>query len=79
MYGMDVKSKSSGFFKSAKKTYPMYPLREEKLKWDDYGEAVKEEDFKFADNPAAGLGMGGDDAVAKDNDAAGNRHSITLH
>jgi len=78
MYGMDVKSKSSGFFKSAKKTYPMYPLREEKLKWDDYGEAVKEEDFKFADNPAAGFGTGGEDAVAKDGDAADGANSGDL-
>ena len=28
------------FFKETK-TYPMYPCREDKLKWDEYGEAIR--------------------------------------
>jgi cleavage and polyadenylation specificity factor subunit 2 len=31
----------AGFFKQAKKSYPMFPIREEKLKWDDYGEIIR--------------------------------------
>jgi len=69
MFGMDLKAKpgSGGFFKSAKKTYPMYPLKEEKIKWDDYGEIIKEEDFKFAENASSVLpGFGDDGATSKD-------------
>ncbi len=28
------------FFKETK-TYPMFPCKEEKLKWDDYGEPIR--------------------------------------
>jgi len=35
-----VKTKT-GFFKQAKKAYPMFPCKEEKIKWDEYGEFVK--------------------------------------
>ena len=31
----------TGFFKQAKKAYPMFPLVEEKIKWDDYGELIR--------------------------------------
>lgn len=31
----------TGFFKQAKKAYPMYPAPEEKIKWDDYGEIIR--------------------------------------
>lgn len=34
-----------GFFKQAKKAYPMFPSKEEKVKWDDYGEIIRLEDF----------------------------------
>ena len=81
MFGLDWKARGggggggggaggggAGFFKSTKKSYPMYPLREEKIKWDDYGEVIKEEDFKFAENPNSVVPGFGDDAVAaKDN------------
>jgi len=30
-----------GFFKQAKKAYPMFPFKEEKIKWDEYGEFIK--------------------------------------
>lgn len=40
-----VKSSSqkqqSGFFKSSKKRYPMFPYFEEKNKYDDYGEVIR--------------------------------------
>ncbi|KAK2170652.1 hypothetical protein LSH36_1g04012 [Paralvinella palmiformis] len=35
----------AGFFKQAKKSYPMFPIREEKLKWDDYGEIIRPDDY----------------------------------
>lgn len=38
-----------GFFKSNKKRYPMFPFYEEKIKYDDYGEIIKMEDFKAMD------------------------------
>ena len=71
MFGLEAKPKSGSFFKSAKKTYPMYPLREEKIKWDDYGEIVNEEDFKFAETTAHGVGFGGEDGVGTKDDNAG--------
>uniref|UniRef100_T1J0U4 Cleavage and polyadenylation specificity factor subunit 2 n=1 Tax=Strigamia maritima TaxID=126957 RepID=T1J0U4_STRMM len=42
-----------GFFKQAKKSYPMFPFHEEKIRWDDYGEIIKPEDFLIMEfNPA---------------------------
>jgi len=37
--------KQTGFFKSNKSRFPMFPFREEKIKYDDYGELIKYEDF----------------------------------
>jgi len=37
--------KQSGFFKSNKSRYPMFPCIEEKIKYDDYGEIIRIEDF----------------------------------
>ena len=31
----------SGFFKSVKKQFPMFPFREEKVRCDDYGEIIR--------------------------------------
>ena len=31
----------SGFFKQAKKAYPMFPMVEERIRWDDYGEIIR--------------------------------------
>lgn len=81
MFGLDLKARGgggggAGFFKSSKKSYPMYPLREEKIKWDDYGEVIKEEDFKFAENAnSTTLPGSGDDAVAAAKDNADNADS----
>jgi len=37
--------RQTGFFKSNKSRYPMYPCHEEKIKYDDYGEIIRIEDF----------------------------------
>ncbi|XP_030069856.1 cleavage and polyadenylation specificity factor subunit 2 [Microcaecilia unicolor] len=37
--------RKGGFFKQAKKSYPMFPAPEERIKWDEYGEIIKPEDF----------------------------------
>ena len=36
----DSKQRGS-FFKQAKKTHAMFPLKEEKIKWDEYGEIIR--------------------------------------
>jgi cleavage and polyadenylation specificity factor subunit 2 len=33
----------TGFFKSNKKQYPMFPFFEEKVKFDEYGEIIRYE------------------------------------
>ena len=33
------------FFKSTKSKFPMYPHYEEKIRWDDYGEIIKPEEW----------------------------------
>lgn len=40
----DNQQKTS-FFKTTKKSFPMYPYIEEKVKWDEYGEIIKPEDY----------------------------------
>lgn len=45
---------SQGFFKTTKKTHPMFPFYEEKIKCDEYGEIIKPEDYKLAEIPAEG-------------------------
>ncbi len=42
------KSKSS-FFKQTK-SFPMYPCREEKLRWDEYGEPIRSEQYLLSCN-----------------------------
>lgn len=44
----DGKQRVGGFFKH-KKSYPMYPCVETKVKWDDYGEFINPEDFMIFD------------------------------
>lgn len=48
----EAKTKSMGFFKQAKKSYLMFPVKEEKIKWDDYGEIIRPEDFVVVDKTA---------------------------
>ncbi|XP_014210156.1 probable cleavage and polyadenylation specificity factor subunit 2 [Copidosoma floridanum] len=38
-----------GFFKQSKKQHPMFPVIEEKIKVDEYGEIIKPEDYKIAE------------------------------
>ncbi|XP_027895378.1 cleavage and polyadenylation specificity factor subunit 2 [Xiphophorus couchianus] len=38
-------SRKGSFFKQAKKSYPMFPVHEERIKWDEYGEVIRIEDF----------------------------------
>ncbi|XP_023227191.1 cleavage and polyadenylation specificity factor subunit 2-like [Centruroides sculpturatus] len=53
MINTEGKPRGGGFFKQAKKSYPMFPMREEKIKWDDYGEIIRAEDFMIVEpNPA---------------------------
>lgn len=39
----------TGFFKSSRKQYAMFPFHEEKIRHDDYGEIIQLEDYKLAD------------------------------
>lgn len=39
----------TGFFKSSRKQYAMFPFHEEKIRLDDYGEIVQLDDYKLAD------------------------------
>ncbi|XP_070579049.1 cleavage and polyadenylation specificity factor subunit 2-like [Ptychodera flava] len=68
-------SRKSGFFKQAKKSYPMFPSHEERIKWDDYGEIIKPEDFMITELTAADddekkldkeLGLDGDTEMEQD-------------
>jgi cleavage and polyadenylation specificity factor subunit 2 len=47
--------KQTGFFKSNKSRYPMYPCHEEKIKYDDYGEIIRPEDFMDTAEPVNNL------------------------
>lgn len=33
--------RKGSFFKQAKKSYPMFPAHEERIKWDEYGEIIR--------------------------------------
>lgn len=39
----------SGFFKSNKKQFAMFPMHEERIKFDEYGEVIQQEDYRIAD------------------------------
>ncbi|XP_050099981.1 probable cleavage and polyadenylation specificity factor subunit 2 [Anopheles aquasalis] len=39
----------TGFFKSSKKHYAMFPFHEEKIKYDEYGEIIQPEDYRMVD------------------------------
>lgn len=54
------KVKGGGFFKQAKKSYPMFPAPERKIKWDDYGESIHPEDYMIFDVSAV-TGQGGEE------------------
>lgn len=47
----EVAKKQTGFFKSHKSKYPMYPFHEEKIRYDDYGEIIRLEDYMDTSEP----------------------------
>lgn len=55
----------TGFFKQAKKAYPMFPYVEEKVKWDEYGEIIKPEDYMIADAPSTDEALSAEKLVAE--------------
>jgi len=61
------KVKGRGFFKQAKKSYPMYPSHEQKLKWDDYGEIINPDDYMIFDHSASVGTTSGDGEENKEN------------
>ena len=40
-----TRTQTRAFFKSTKSKFPMYPHHEEKIRWDDYGEIIKPEEW----------------------------------
>jgi len=45
MGGIALGAQKQSFFKSTKSKYPMFPFHEKKIKWDDYGEIIRPEDW----------------------------------
>jgi cleavage and polyadenylation specificity factor subunit 2 len=41
----DAEGRRRAFFKSTKSKFPMYPHYEEKIRWDDYGEIIRPEEW----------------------------------
>ena len=46
---MQSGKKGTSFFKHTKKTYPMFPFHEERIRWDEYGELIKPEDYMITE------------------------------
>ncbi|XP_058465786.1 probable cleavage and polyadenylation specificity factor subunit 2 [Malaya genurostris] len=46
----------TGFFKSSKKQYAMFPFHEEKIKFDEYGEIIQPDDYRVVDTGPDGVG-----------------------
>merc|ERR1719414_2254724 len=68
-----------GFFKSTKSKFLMFPFHEEKLRWDDYGEIIKPEDWidTSMDASAANAAATTDNAEDKDDaDANGTKDGV---
>ncbi|RWS25149.1 cleavage and polyadenylation specificity factor subunit 2-like protein [Leptotrombidium deliense] len=61
------KVKGGSFFKQAKKSYPMFPAPEQKMKWDDYGEIINPEDFMIFDHSMIAGNHCGDAEENKEN------------
>ncbi|RWS18002.1 cleavage and polyadenylation specificity factor subunit 2-like protein [Dinothrombium tinctorium] len=61
------KVKGGSFFKQAKKSYPMFPAAEHKIKWDDYGEIINPEDFMIFDHTVAANAHTNDGEENKEN------------
>lgn len=56
------------FFKHTKKHFPMFPFKEEQLKWDDYGEFIKVEDYVQLNDNHISKESTGDDTKIYDDD-----------
>lgn len=56
---IDGRPKGGGFFRNAKKSYPMFPCIERKLKWDEYGEIINPEDYSSFDVSRMGAALNG--------------------
>lgn len=50
-------SRKGSFFKQAKKSYPMFPAPEERIKWDEYGEIIKYVSKAVRELCCKGLGL----------------------
>ena len=48
-YYLQSGKKGTSFFKNAKKSYPMFPFHEERIRWDEYGELIKPEDYMITE------------------------------
>ena len=57
------KSGHTGFFKEAKNKFPSYPYHQEHLKWDEYGEFVRKEEFSDFGVSAGGGGGSAEDQL----------------
>ena len=76
---IDGRVKGGGFFKNAKKSYPMFPSVERKIKWDEYGEIINPDDFSIFDMSRI-MGSGEDkenmdDPMGNGNDQLGSTES----
>ena len=60
------KSGHTGFFKEAKNKFPMYPYHPEHVKWDEYGEFVRPEEFSDFGVSAGGFGAGSAESQVDD-------------
>lgn len=63
--------KPEEFFKQnllEKKNYPIYPLVETKIKWDEYGEMINSKDFVIFEKNETNVDLSGDPEQMKTND-----------
>jgi cleavage and polyadenylation specificity factor subunit 2 len=61
------KVKGGGFFKQAKKSYPMFPAPERKIKYDEYGEIIRPEDYMIFDVVGSGTNAQSGEEENKEN------------
>lgn len=64
MHKQETKGRT-GFFKQAKKAYPMFPYTEERVKWDEYGEIIRPEDYTIVEAPVVDEEMTAEKLVAE--------------
>jgi cleavage and polyadenylation specificity factor subunit 2 len=89
---MECKIESGSLFKAAKSKYPMYPHIEEKIRFDDYGEFIRQENYFLIDNVyekeavqksygggGGGMGRGRGKYMQNNNDHHSQHHSHSQH